>query len=110
MPELFDTKGIQDDPAHWDAVALRVAENATRESGRGAFNWLAQSRVGWIAASLLLSVALFAMASASGDSVQTLRADWMQVVAPGDDVGRQMAVSETPPVVSSLLVQTRGGT
>ena len=110
MPEFFDTRGIRDDPAHWDAVAQRVAEHAARESRRGAFEWLAQSRAGWIAASLLLAAALFSMASAPGDSPRTPGSEWLQVVAPGDDVGRQMAVSEAPPAVSSLLVQTRGGT
>lgn len=110
MPELFNTNGVRDDPAHWDAVALCVAENAVRESRRGTFEWLSQSRIGWVAASLLLAAALFFMASALGDVAKTAGSEWMQVVAPGDDVGRQMAVSETPPSVSSLLVQTRGGT
>lgn len=110
MPELFDTRGVRGDLAHWDAIALRVAENAARESRRGGFAWLAQSRVGWIAASLWLAAALFSMALSSGDSARTRGSDWMQVVAPADDMGRQMAVSETPPAVSSLLVQTRGRT
>ncbi|HEU4747145.1 MAG TPA: hypothetical protein VFS56_01495 [Gemmatimonadaceae bacterium] len=109
MAELFETRGVRDEPAHWDAMALRVAENAARESGRGAFEWLAQSRAGWIAASLLLAAALFSMTSA-GDPARTRGSEWVEMVAPGDDVGKQMAVSETPPAVSSLLVQTRGGT
>ena len=110
MRELFDTRDVPDDPAHWDTMALRVAENAARRSGRGAFEWLAQSRAGWIAASLLLAAALLSMASASRDVARRGGSEWMRVVAPADDVGRQMAVSETPPAVSSLLVQTRGGT
>jgi hypothetical protein len=110
MPDLFDTRSVRDDPAHWDAFAQSIADNAARESSRGAFDWLAQSRAGWIAASLLLAAALLSMASSSGDSARTRASEWMQVVAPGDDVGRQMAVSETPPTVSSLLVQIRGGT
>jgi len=109
MPELFDTHEVRDDPAHWDAIALRVAENTARRSGRGAFEWLGQSRAGWIAASLLLAAALFAITSA-GDSERTRGSEWVQLVAPADDVGRQMAASEVPPAVSSLLVQTRGGT
>lgn len=110
MSELFDTRGVPDEPAHWDAIAVRVAENAARESRRGAFEWLAQFRAGWIAASLLLAAALFSMASVSGDLAQTQGSEWRQVVAPGDDVGRQMTLSKSPPAVSSLLVQTRGGT
>lgn len=110
MPELFDTDSVRDEPAHWDAIALRVAENAARESGGGAFEWLAQSRAGWIAASLLLVTALFSMVSAGERSAKTRGSEWVQMVAPADDVGKQMAVSEAPPAVSSLLVQTRGGT
>ena len=110
MSELFDTRSVADEPAHWDALALRVAENAARESGRGTFGWLAQSRAGWIAASLLLAASLFSIAWTSRDAAKTGGSEWVEVVAPGDDVGRQMAVSETPPAVSSLLVQTRGGT
>ena len=110
MTDLFDTNGVRDDPTHWDTVAALVAEKAARESRRGAFEWLAQSRAGWVAASLLLAAALFTMASTSGDLATTGGSEWMQVVAPGDDVGRQMAVSEAPPAVTSLLVQTRRGT
>lgn len=110
MPELFETDGVRDEPAHWDAIALRVAENAARESGRGAFEWLGQSRAGWIAASLLVVTALVSMTSAVGPPAKTRGSEWMQMVAPGDDVGNQIAVSEAPPAVSSLLVQTRGGT
>ena len=110
MPELFDTRGVRDDPTHWDAFALRVAQNAARGPGRGAFEWLAQSRAGWIAASLLVAASLFSMAWASRNARTTGGFEWVEVVAPGDDVGRQMAVSETPPAVSSLLVPTRGGT
>lgn len=109
MSDLFDTTSVRDDPVDWDALAQRVAANAAHESRGGAFEWLAQSRAGWIAASLLLAASLFAMARASKDPAKTGGSEWVEVVAPGDDVGRQMAVSETPPAVSSLLVQTRGG-
>lgn len=105
MSDLFDTTRVRDEPAHWDMLAQRVAANAARESRGGAFEWLTQSRAGWIAACLLLGVALLAMASA-----KTRGSEWVPVLAPGDDVGRAMAVSDNPPGIGALLVRTRDGT
>ena len=108
MPELFDTGEVRDDPRHWDALARRVAENATRSAKHDAFAWLAQSRAGWIAASLVLGVALASIAAHGDGSAARLAEDWGAMLAPSDDVGKAMTTSETPPAISMLLL--RNGT
>src|SRR5439155_26514232 len=90
MSKLFDTSRIPDDPAHWDALAERVAAHAARESTRrNGFEWLAQSRVGWIAASLLLAAAPGWMAlPVDASDATTARGDWLRALAPSDDVAK----------------------
>lgn len=112
MPELFDTHGVTDDAEHWDALAERVARGAVRRSdairrGRGS---LAASRVGLIAASLLLaaSLAFLTMASRPGTPRSTTMLG--QALAPSDDVGRAIAMTGRPPALAALLFdETRGG-
>jgi hypothetical protein len=106
MPELFDTGEVRDEPTHWDALARRVAENARRSARQDAFAWLAQSRVGWIAASLVLITALVSIAE-YGDSATQLADDWGGMLAPTDDVGNAMTTSETPPTIGALLLRNR---
>src|SRR6266536_4318736 len=65
MTDLFDTASLRDEPEHWRALAERVAASAARESKRGGFDWMARSRVGWVAACLLLAVALMSLVSRS---------------------------------------------
>jgi hypothetical protein len=105
--ELFDTTRIPDDPAHWDALAERVTANAARE-GRGALEWLAQSRAGWMAACLLLGAALFSMASAESATAAP-SADWVRTLAPADGLGREMTTADEPPAIGELLARTPGG-
>lgn len=75
---------------------------------RSGFEWLAQSRAGWLAASLLLGVALLSMALA-GSSAAARASDWVQMLAPADDVGRAITVSDSPPAIGALLARTPGG-
>jgi hypothetical protein len=105
--ELFDTTPISDDPAHWNALAERVAANAARE-GKGGLEWLAQSRAGWVAACLLLGAALFSMASA-GSAAAAPSADWVRTLAPADGLGREMIIADDPPAIGELLSRTPGG-
>ena len=105
MIDLFDTKGVRDEPAHWDALAERIAAGAARSSRSGAVEWLAQSRAGWIAACLLLSGALLSLASMTRRD-----AELRDVLAPADDLGRAMATSHNPPGIGLLMARGRDGT
>lgn len=105
MPDLFDTRGIKDDPAHWEALAERVAREAARRSrssqppGVGS---LAASRAALIAASLLLAASLAFMTMSSRQNPRPM-AELGQALAPGDDVGRAFALTGRPPAVAALL-------
>jgi hypothetical protein len=105
--DLFDTTGIPDDSAHWDALAERIAANAARD-GKGGLEWLAQSRAGWVAAGLLLGVASFSMASAESAAAAP-SADWVGTLAPTDSLGRDMTMGDQPPAIGELLAGTPGG-
>ena len=111
MPDLFDTTQVPDDAAHWDALAERVAANAARESKRDGFDWFADSRASWVAASLLLAGALaFMMLPAENSSATSFSAAWAQALAPADDVGRAITSREGPPAVGALVLGgQRGG-
>jgi hypothetical protein len=110
MSDLFDTTHVRDDPAHWDALTERVAANAARESKGGGFEWLAQSRAGWVTASLLLAAALLSMLSSAEKSSATSRStEWAPALAPADDVGRAMLLPDGPPAIGALLLGDRGG-
>ena len=108
MSEFFDTGGVRDEPANWDALARRVAENATRSSRQGAFEWLAQSRAGWIAASVVCSLSFVSLAAlARGQWTERRAADWARVITPTDDVGSAITMSNTPPAIGALLLRPR---
>jgi hypothetical protein len=110
MPDLFDTRQLPDDAAHWDALAERVAANAVRESNGGGFDWFAQSRTGWVAASLLLVAALaFIVLPAEDSSASSLSAVWAEALAPGDDVGKAIILLDGPPSIGALLLSGQGG-
>lgn len=105
MSEFFDTEAVRDEPAHWDALARRVAENATRSSRRGAFEWVAQSRAGWIAASLVCGLSVVSLAALSRSSSAASRAaEWARLITPTDNVGRAISMSNTPPAIGTLLL------
>jgi hypothetical protein len=105
MSDLFDTSRIRDEPAHWDALAERVAANAARESARGGLGWFADSRASWIAASLLLAAALAFTALPVEDSGRgSLSLEWAQALAPADDVGKAIISADGPPAIGALLL------
>ena len=108
MPEFFDTGAVRDERANWDALARRVAENATRSSRRGAFEWVAQSRAGWIAASLVCGLSLVSLAAvARSSSAASRAAEWARVITPTDDVGSAITMANTPPAIGTLLLRPR---
>jgi hypothetical protein len=110
MAKLFDTTQIPDDPAHWDALAERVAARATRKATeKSSFEWLAQSRASWAAASLLLAAALGWMAlPVDTTGATTARAGWLQALAPADDVGKAIASPDVPPAIGALVLGEAG--
>jgi hypothetical protein len=109
--ELFDTRGVTDSAEHWDAVAARVALEAAGRSRAAGVSSLAASRAGLIAALLLLAASLAFMAMASRQGSARPAAELRQALAPGDDVGRAIALTGRPPTVGALLFddQRRSG-
>lgn len=109
MPEFFDTTRIADDPEQWNALAERIAETAARASKRGTVDWLATSRAGWVAASLLLVAAWALMTPTKSSFAKTFPAEWVQALAPADEVGKTIIVRNSPPPIGALLLTNRRG-
>ena len=110
--DLFDTSHIPDDPAHWNALAERVAANATREAAGFSLDWLAHSRASWVAASILLAAALVLSAVPAEDSsAAAFAADVAQAIAPSEGVGRAIVSQDEPPAIAPLVLgsQPRAG-
>ena len=105
MSELFDTRGVKDTAEHWDALAERVAREAARRSfaSSDGVGSLVASRIGLIAASLLLAASLAYMTMTSRRGSARPEAELGQALAPTDDVGRAIALTRTPPAVGALL-------
>ena len=105
MSELFDTRGVRDDAEHWDTLAERIAREATRgsRSSTAAAGPLAASRLGLIAAALLLAASLAFMRMSSRRSSPASVVELGQALAPSDDVGRAIALTGRPPEVAALL-------
>lgn len=92
MTEFFDTRGIPDDAAYWDALAERVAAGARA----GGFVRLATTPAAWAALFLLTAAAgLLVLATRTRT---TLGTEIAQVLAPADYPGRNLAT----PVDASL--------
>src|SRR5207247_2075946 len=109
MPDFFDTTSVRDEPEHWDAIAERVAGIAARKSTRSSVEWLAHSRAGWISAGLLLSAALLSIFAAGENASAASRdAEWAQLLAPADEVGRAIVLPDRPPPIGALLLNGRG--
>jgi hypothetical protein len=111
MGEFFDTSRIADDTEHWNAVAERIATTAARASKRSSVDWLASSRAGWVAASLLLVAAWALLTPTETSSAKTFTGEWVQALAPADDVGKTIIVRDSPPPIGALLLgdRRRGG-
>jgi hypothetical protein len=101
MTELFDTSGIRDDDAQWDALAARVAARALERHSSGRFG---DSTASWVAASLLFAAALVIMIVSARTSPQQGVAEWRTALAPADDVGRAIAVRDAPPAIGALVL------
>src|SRR6266540_621520 len=105
MADLFGTTQVYDDPEHWSALAARVVAAAISQSNRSGFDWLVQSRAGWVAASWALIVILasailtFRQPSASSGAV-----DLVQALAPSDGVGRAITLPDRAPAIGRLLL------
>ena len=108
IPELFDASVVADDSHHWDVLAGRIAKNAVLQSRRTGFHWLAQPRVGWVAASLLLTAGLVSLLWAA-ESRSITNGTLMVVLAPADDLGKSIVVPDVPPEIGALLLGDRGG-
>ena len=109
MADFFDTSQIPDDAEYWAALATRVTVEAGHDSSATAFVWFAQSRVGWVAASILLAAALVLNVMSIRASPTTYRTDWVRALAPADDVGRSVVSSSSPPAIAALLLANPTG-
>jgi hypothetical protein len=110
MAERFDTNSVSDDPAYWRKLAKQVAANAVRESRLTGIDWVAHSVVVWIAACLLFAMPSLSMISRSGASLtQTRNAEWSEMLAPGDDIGKAIASPDRPPTIDALLIADPDG-
>jgi hypothetical protein len=103
MPELFDTSRVDDDPEQWSALAERMAATAARAAKRSSVDWLATSRAGLVAASLLLVAAWALLTPTESSSVKSVTDGWAQTLAPSDDVGKAI-VRDSPPAIGALLL------
>jgi len=109
MSNLFDTSSLRDEAEHWDEIAQRVAEIAARKSNGSSVEWLAHSRAGWISACLLLSAVLLSIfAQAENASAANRGAEWAQLLAPADEMGRAIGLPDRPPPIGALLLGGRG--
>jgi hypothetical protein len=105
MADLFDTRSIRDDPRHWDALAQRIATRARRESAPNGVEWLARSRIGWVAASLLLAAAVaIERVWLATPSRAAVGAAWIESLGPGDELGKAMTSLQRSPTLATLLL------
>ena len=113
MPERFDSARIDDDPAYWDALSARVAAAAaSRRRDPSPFEWLGTSVGGWVIASVLIAaMCALVLLRSSGTIPRTAAADWVETLAPADDLGKTILVRDRPPEVEALVLGAvnRGG-
>ena len=107
MTEFFDTKGIPDEPAYWDALAGRVAASAQA----GGFARVAASPAAWAAALLLVTAAGLLVLAARGRDRPDLGREIAQALAPADFPGGTLAGEEGTSAFGALLLEpaARGG-
>ena len=101
MSELFDTTNVPDDPQYWDAMTTRVVAAVTSVRSPSLLDWLATSRIAWLAASIVLAAVAIVM-WVPETAVQARR-EWTPLFAPADAVGRMMTVADRPPDIELLL-------
>ena len=105
--ELFDTSEVTDTPEHWAALAERIAARATRPPN--GVEWLAGSRVAWIAAfSLLAACVVFLATTSPPGSRSSTRDEWTRALVPKDTAARVVLASDRPPALELLLLSMPG--
>lgn len=106
MTEIFDTAGLRDDNAHWNALADRVAARAiaaSRSRAPGA------PRALWIGVSLAFAASLVAMLASGQRPASRDTAALNIALVPADDVGRAIALADAPPAIGALLLGATPG-
>jgi len=101
MTEFFDTKGIPDEAAYWDALATRVAAGAQA----GSFARIATSPAAWAAALLLVTAAGLLVLAARGRDRPDLGREIAQALAPADFPGGTLVGVEGTSAFGALLFQ-----
>jgi hypothetical protein len=110
MTNLFDTSCVRDEAGHWNEIAERIAGIAARKSKASSAEWLAHSRAGWISACLLLSAALLSIFTQTEKASAARRgAEWAELLAPADEVGKGIVLPDRPPSIGALLLDERRG-
>ena len=109
MTEFFDTRKIRDDQEHWDSLAARVAQTAVARGRRAnGLVTFAASTGGWVAATLLVGIAVGIMLifriEVSGGSVNK----WNEALQPSDNVGATITAASSPPSIGELLLSAAG--
>lgn len=107
MTDLFDTRRIPDDPAHWDSLAARVASGVHR----GGFLRFAATPAAWAAALLLVTAAGLLVLAARGSDRPDIGRELAQALAPADYPGGSLVGTDGAPAVGELLLDAglRGG-
>jgi hypothetical protein len=105
MTDLYPINIDNDNGERWDERAARVAREAMRQSDARGGVAFAQSRVTWIAASLLFAAGLVLMVVSARAPVASPTAELQLVVAPADDLGRAIALRERPPEIEALMLE-----
>lgn len=102
MTELFDTTGVRDHDAQWEAMAERVAAHAMAQGGRVRF---ASSPVLWAGATLAFAASLLFMVLWSAPATPRDDVPLRVAFAPEDDVGSALVSGDAPPLVGALMFQ-----
>jgi hypothetical protein len=97
----------RDDPEYWDRLALRVAATA-HIPRRGAFDWIADSRVAWVTTFLVAAAALTALIRPVRETQQLTRGQWAEMVVPSDSLGQAVIGRDRPPRIEALLLSASG--
>jgi hypothetical protein len=106
--DLFDTHDVNDTPQHWSDLAERIAANASRESrargGGGALHWLSRARATSVAAVLVFVAVLLSLSlSRRAFADVTLQ----RALAPSDEVGKMLVMTDRPPALAAILLRGR---
>jgi hypothetical protein len=105
MSNLFETSGVHDDDAHWNARAEQVAALAmAAKSGRVAERKLPVAVWGIVSLAFAASL-IFMLLSGRAEAP---RADTALriALAPADDVGRMIALTDAPPKIGDILLDS----